>query len=231
MEMFLQKRNIPYEIRDLYSDAPVPGDPREFSAVVPLGGPMNVEEDKRYTFLRDEKRFLSRCAELDVPVLGICLGSQLLAAVLGARVRKNEWSEMGRMAVELTPSGRTSALFKGIDSPLPVFQWHGDTFDIPMDARHLAQSPLCRNQALGYKETLFGLQFHVETTQSMAVEWAKAYAPGLEGGEKAAALKIQAEAEQSWPDSMRRNAERIYENFFMEIAGLRESGKGLGHTR
>ncbi len=221
MKLFLQKRNIPFEIRDIYSDVPLPADPREFSAVAPLGGPMNVDEEDRYPFLREEKRLLARCVEHAVPVLGICLGSQLLAAVLGARVRKNERSEIGRMDVELTPAGRESRLFAGIESPLPVFQWHGDTFEMPADAHHLAQSPLCRNQAFGYKDLLIGLQFHIEITQATAVEWAKAYAPDLEGGEKAAARKILEEAKQPWPEVMNRNAERIFENFFLEIAGLR----------
>lgn len=222
MELFLQKRNIPYEIRDIYAEVPVPRDPREFSAVVPLGGPMNVEEEERYPFLRDEKRFLAKCVEEDIPILGICLGSQLLATVLGARVWKNAWSEIGRMTVELTPAGRRSPLFAGIEPFIPVFQWHGDTFDIPANASHLAWSPRCRNQAFSYKNRFFGLQFHIEVTSSTARKWVEAYAPALESGEKSAAFQILAETERPWPEAMSRTADRLYENFFVETAGGRE---------
>ncbi len=174
---FFDQRNIPYIINDLYAGDEVPNHPSDYRAVIVLGGPMNVDDDEKYPYLTAEKQFIKDCVDHKVPFLGICLGSQLLACALGADVYKNTQSEIGWLGVDFTEDGKNSALFKGLQSPLPVFHWHGDTFDIPEGAKHLASSGVCKNQAFSVGAKAFGLQFHLEVTCEEAANWARAYLP------------------------------------------------------
>jgi GMP synthase (glutamine-hydrolysing) len=133
-----------------------------------LGGPMNIYEELRYPWLADEKRFIERVIAAGRRVLGICLGAQLVADVLGAKVYPNVDQEIGWFPVETTEAASTSGLFTAFPRQLDVFHWHGDTFDIPSGAVHLARSAGCANQAFVYDERVVGLQFHLETTPASA---------------------------------------------------------------
>ena len=106
-----------------------------------------------------------------LPFLGVCLGVQLLAAALGARVYEAERAEVGLLEVELTAEGRDDPLFAGFDERFLSLQWHGDTFDLPPGAARLARSPLASNQAFRVGERAYGVQFHLEVTGAMAREW------------------------------------------------------------
>jgi GMP synthase-like glutamine amidotransferase len=133
-----------------------------------MGGPMGAYEE--YPCKKDEMTLI-RAAIGTIPMLGICLGSQLIAHALGARVYPNEKDakpvkEIGYYTVHLTPEGTANRLFKGFDSDVRVLEWHGDAFDLPSDASLLATSPLCRNQAFAYKNA-YGLLFHLELTPEM----------------------------------------------------------------
>ncbi len=220
LEMFLRERNIPYEIRDLYAGNQLPEEVTAYGAVVILGGPMNVDEEHRYSYLRQEKKFIGDCLQKRIPVLGICLGAQLLARTLGARVYRNYEPEIGCMTVDLTPAGENSPLFFGISSPADVFQWHGDTFDLPDGAKHLARSSCCPHQAFGYEDFAFGLQFHIEVTREEAQKWATTYLPDLHGEEKKAALELMEITEERWPNEISRTAEKLCRNFWGSIAKL-----------
>jgi GMP synthase (glutamine-hydrolysing) len=136
-----------------------------YDAVIALGGPVGVYE-------RDE-----------VPVLGLCLGAQLLAWTLGAQVRPGRTlglqKEIGWRRVRLTERGRVDPAFHGFNDDEPVFQWHGDTFDIPEGAWRLAGSDLYPNQAFRFGRWVYGLQFHVEVTPELAGRWTEVYAPEL----------------------------------------------------
>lgn len=219
IEMFLNDRNIPYEIRDLYADIALPTEVSTYGAAVILGGPMNVDEEDRYPFLKAEKEFIGQCIRNEVPILGICLGAQLVARVLNAKIYKNEFPEIGCMEVELTEEGSKNPLFKGVSSPLPIFQWHGDTFTLPTEAVHLAYSPKCRHQAFCVRERFFGLQFHLEINLDDAKKWVFAYMPNLAGFERDAAFAIQEMRETDWPAEARITSERILANFFRDICG------------
>jgi GMP synthase-like glutamine amidotransferase len=142
---------------------------------------MGVYDEAAYPFLRHEHRFLMRVLAQGIPLLGICLGSQLLAKALGARVYRNPQQEIGWDTVDLTPAGATDPLFAGLTSPVPVFQWHGDAFDLPAGATPLASSPLCTHQAFRYNDQVYGLLFHLELTPAMIHSWIAAFHNELVG--------------------------------------------------
>jgi GMP synthase-like glutamine amidotransferase len=139
-------------------------DRSDFDWLVVMGGPMGVHDEGAYPWLSREKGLLREAIEAGKTLVGICLGAQLIADVLGARVFRNEHKEIGWLPVELTGEGRASEIFGFLPARLPVFHWHGDTFDLPDGARHLAGSEACRNQAFLYRERVLGLQFHLEST-------------------------------------------------------------------
>lgn len=175
LEDFLAKHHLRYQISSLYKANAFPENPGDYSAVISLGGPMSVYEEERYPFLRWENDFLQKTLAGDVPLLGICLGAQLVAKAAGARVSKNPVKEIGWFDVSLTDEGMQDPLFKGLGNKLRVFQWHGDTFEIPKEGRHLASSPLCRNQAFRVVQRAYGLQFHLEVDPGLITQWTEAY--------------------------------------------------------
>ena len=149
-------------------------DPRDWSGLVVMGGPMNVDQVDRYPVLADEVRWLQQAVEARLPVLGVCLGSQLLAKALGSKVYANRIKEIGWYDVELLPTANNDPLFHDLpsaDRRINVFQWHGDTFDLPAGAMQLARSEQCENQAFRFGESAYGLQFHMEVTAGIIEEW------------------------------------------------------------
>ncbi|RMF89548.1 MAG: type 1 glutamine amidotransferase, partial [Methanobacteriota archaeon] len=136
-------------------------------------GPMNVYEEERYPFLRDEDRLIKQALETGAPVLGICLGAQLIAKAAGARVWQGPEKEIGWGEVRLTEEGRRDPLFKGFPLEFPVFHWHGDSFDLPSGAVPLAENDLYL-QAFRLGGAI-GLQFHLEVTAGMIRSWLSEY--------------------------------------------------------
>jgi len=136
-----------------------------------MGGPMSANDDLAY--LRHEIACIRQAVDRGQPVLGVCLGSQLLAKALGARVYKNSAKEIGWFDVELTDSGRRDPVLSGLDSPETVFHWHGETFDLPDGADWLAYSEQCRHQAFRVGSITYGLQFHLEVTPEMIADWCR----------------------------------------------------------
>ena len=134
--------------------------------IVVMGGPMNVYEYRLHPWLREEKHFLAAALEANKTVLGVCLGAQLLADVLGAKVYQNAEKEIGWIPISLRSGSDTDLFFPGAPRELTVFHWHGDTFDLPAGAGWLASSAGCAHQAFGFGERVVGLQFHLETTPS-----------------------------------------------------------------
>lgn len=134
----------------------------DFDCLVIMGGPMNIYEEKQYSWLPSEKTFIRQAIQENRGVLGVCLGAQLIADVLGAKVYGNNQKEIGWFPVTLTPEARTSALFRKLPDKFTAFHWHGDTFDLPPGAKHIAYSDGCVNQAFLYTDRVLGLQFHLE---------------------------------------------------------------------
>jgi GMP synthase-like glutamine amidotransferase len=172
---YLEARGWKLETVALHADARLPEDAQGYQAVIVMGGPMGVYDEAAYPFLRDEHQFLTQVLAQGVPLLGICLGSQLLAKALGARVYRSPQKEIGWYTVDLTPAGVADPLFADLTSPVPVFQWHGDAFDIPAGATPLASSPLCTHQAFRYGDQVYGLLFHLELTPAIIHSWLEAF--------------------------------------------------------
>jgi len=145
---------------------PIPVSMEDHAGLLVMGGPMGVYEADRYPHLREEIRLIRQAVEASKPVLGICLGSQLVAAALGADVRPHR-KEIGWHEVTLTEEAARDSLWKEIDSPLDVLHWHGDAFDLPSGARHLASSALTRYQSFGFGENVYGILFHMEMDEGM----------------------------------------------------------------
>ncbi|UKL14299.1 type 1 glutamine amidotransferase [Dissulfurimicrobium hydrothermale] len=148
----------------VYKGDPLP-EVDAFDWLIVMGGSMGVYDEDRYPWLSKEKKFIEASIKADKLILGVCLGAQLLANVLGAPVRRNIVKEIGWFDVSLTPHGWNSPIFKGLPATFKAFHWHGDTFAIPESALHIASSMACANQAFVYGERVVGLQFHMESTR------------------------------------------------------------------
>ena len=144
--------------------------PKDIDWLIVMGGPMNIDNEEQYSWLNDEKKFIKATIEANKIVIGICLGAQLIASVLGARVYSNKKKEIGWFPVTLTPQGKEHPLLDEFPETLNVFHWHGDTFDLPNDAVHLIQTKVCANQAFIYNEKVLGLQFHLEATPGTVLD-------------------------------------------------------------
>ncbi len=162
-----QTRQHGVSVTRLYDSDVLPGLDK-FDLLIVMGGPMGINDEKVYPWLKTEKEFLTQTIAAGKPVLGVCLGAQLLADVLGAKVSPNAEKEIGWFPVQLTAEGRHVSFFQELPPELEVFHWHGDTFKLPQGASLLASSVACRNQAFVYNERVLALQFHLETTPESA---------------------------------------------------------------
>jgi GMP synthase (glutamine-hydrolysing) len=209
---FLKSKEEPFCIVELGAGAQLPADPKAFKAVVVLGGPMNVDEENLYPFLKPENDFIQRVLKAGIPYLGICLGSQLLAKAAGARVIKSPVKEIGWYQVQLTDNGKKDPLFNGFRENDPIYHWHGDMFQIPSNGQLLASAEGCPHQALKVGKNAYGLQFHVEVTDKSIKEWCDEYCetdlPGRMG-------HAQSMMEDYWKykKTFDAQAQSLYQNF------------------
>ena len=154
---------------------------RGFEAIVVMGGPMGAYDERDHPWLTAEKRLLREAVAADVPVWGVCLGAQLLASALGARVYAGEKPEVGVLPVNLTPAASYDPVFANAPDSFPTLQWHRDAFELPPGATLLASSRIYPNQAFRVGRS-YGLQFHLEVSLELATAWGDvpAYARSLE---------------------------------------------------
>ena len=168
---FLADMHVPYRTLHPYAGESLPA-PECPDAIILLGGAMGVHDTDRHPFLHDVKGFILAAVERQVPLLGICLGGQLLAHVLGAEVVSGSpFGEKGTLPVRLTDAGKVDPLFTGIGPEFASFQWHNDSFATPAGGVHLAFSAACPNQAFRYGANAYGTQFHPELNREIVAEW------------------------------------------------------------
>ena len=217
-EDVLRDRGIALHRVELDEGEPLP-DWREFDAIVAMGGPMSANDDAELPWLIEEKRAIGEAVRAGTPFWGVCLGVQLLAASLGARVYPGPEPEVGLLPVELTEDGRRDPVFGDVDTELVTLQWHGDTFDLPTGAVRLAGSQAYANQAFRF-ERAYGLQFHLEVSPEMARQWAEVpeYVASLErtlGAERAPAF-LASISENA--DEMRGAGRSLFERWLDRVA-------------
>jgi GMP synthase (glutamine-hydrolysing) len=192
------------------------GDPlpdwREFDGMVVMGGPMGACDDADHPWLAAERSSIAAAVGAGRPFFGACLGSQLLAASLGARVYRGPTPEVGVLDVELTDAGREDPVLGELPASFPTLQWHSDSFELPPGAVRLAISPAYANQALRVGAKAYAVQFHIEVTSDMAAEWASVpdYARALEQVRGPGALDELLEAFEERREEMTAHARELF---------------------
>ncbi|MDO8462313.1 MAG: type 1 glutamine amidotransferase [Deltaproteobacteria bacterium] len=173
-EAELKAKNFEIDVRHLYKGDPLPSedDFLSFVGLISMGGPMSVNDQKKYPFLAHEEKLIVAALERKRPILGICLGAQMIAKACGMKVYGGPKKEIGWSEVCLDDwFAKRNPLFFQLNDPLTVFQWHGETFDIPVEGYRLAKSDLYPNQAFCFNGNAHGLQFHPEMTEEMIRTW------------------------------------------------------------
>ena len=209
---YLTAKGIPFRVVELSSgENPAPGD--DYDTLVLLGGPMSANEEERYPYLAGEGEMVREFMTKGRKVLGICLGAQIIAKALGAKVYKNPHKETGWHPIMLTEDGRRDdkmlSLVRpepaGVEASFPAFHWHEETYDLPKGAVHLAYSALCANQVFRYGENVYGFQCHMEVTEEMIYDWMM--------GERVDQVALREETRGLYK-RYHLGAQRFYDSFF-----------------
>jgi GMP synthase (glutamine-hydrolysing) len=175
----LRRRAIEWNYVSLSDGRNATPDLADVAGLIVLGGPFSVYQCDRYPFLRGEMELIRRALELGMPVLGICLGSQLLATVLGGRVQAAKAPEIGWLPIRLEPAARSDRLFRDLPASFVTCVWHGDVFDLPPGAISIARSEMTRCQAYRCGANAYGLLFHLEMKPEMVAACVSAFEPRL----------------------------------------------------
>ena len=181
----------------------------DYDMVLVMGGTMNVYQEDRYPWLKEETADIRRAVQEDKAVLGVCLGGQLLAKAMDARVHVGAATEIGLTPIGLTEAGKVDPLFEGL-SQIEAVEWHDDAFDIPSGAVALASSEGCANQAFRFGRRAYGLQFHPEVSPMMLAEWIKA--SGWTSSDKSAFQR----AVEAKVAALESQADRLIDNFLRQ---------------
>jgi GMP synthase-like glutamine amidotransferase len=165
IEPWLKRAGYEISLTPFFKSAELP-DINEFDLLIVMGGPMSVNDEGRFPWLLQEKQFIRLTIEQRKPVLGVCLGAQLIANAMGARVYRNQFKEIGWFPVQGVPPYHRSVF--SLPPSIDVFHWHGETFELPPDAVPIARSAGCENQGFQLGSSVIALQFHLETTPDSA---------------------------------------------------------------
>lgn len=198
---------VPYSIHHPYLDGVLP-DADQIAALIVLGGAMGADDDAIHPLLIDVKNLIRTVVAAGIPYLGICLGGQLLAAALGAKVVSNRWEELGTLPVFLSEEGLADRLFSGITERFATFQWHHDSFDLPEGSVQLASSSACPHQAFRVGSCAWGVQFHPEVTEAIIRDWCAWDSSTVERAEELVAAFSANE------EKYRATSRRLLQNFF-----------------
>ncbi|MGU3501848.1 type 1 glutamine amidotransferase [Mycobacterium sp. C31M] len=193
---------------------PIPARVSDFAAIVVMGGPMGADDGHRLRWIDDEIAFLRRAVDAGIGVWGVCLGAQLLAAALGARVYTGAVPEVGITAVDFAPAAATDPVWDIAESEISVLQWHSDTFELPAGATLLASSAAYRHQVFRHGSS-YGVQFHLEADLTLAQVWLAVpeYRAALEAAIGAGAVPDLMAAIAAGEDAARTIAETVMDRW------------------
>ena len=211
-ERYLAESRITCDVVHAYRES-LP-DPADYGMLLVGGTPDSAYNRAAVPYLAQVYETLSTAVNGNIPCFGVCCGAQLLAEIIGGRVYRNPEMEIGGYRVALTPDGENDPLLDGFPPQWPVFHWHGDTFDLPPQAKLLARGEKCRNQLFRYG-TIAGAQFHLEVTCHEAQRWAHRYADELPGVGKSAE-QVVAEC-RAYESEMQDLSARLMQNYLALI--------------
>ena len=175
----LESAALAWQYVRVFDGHPVPADMKGAGGLIVMGGPESVYQLDRYPYLRAEIALIENALKAGRPILGVCLGSQLMAAVLGVNVRRAAHKEIGWYPVTLRSGAKDDRLLRGLPEQFVACHWHGDIFDLPAGAVALASSELTEVQAFRYGENAWGLLFHAEMTQRIVAALVSEFGEGL----------------------------------------------------
>jgi GMP synthase (glutamine-hydrolysing) len=213
----LEKQGTDYRVVRLFHGEMPAEEWKNVQALIILGGPMNVNEEDSFPFLRWEKRIIRAAMDEAVPILGICLGAQLIAATLGTPVFHGPVKEIGWSPISITPHGQVDSLLGYLPENATVFQWHSDGFDLPAGAIRLASSAHYSTQAFRVGKTVYGLQFHLEVTPRMIERWIDERSKDLALAPYVLPDKIRADT-HSYAPTLKYYGERFLSEFVRRVS-------------
>lgn len=208
----LERQAAGYRVIRLFDGETPTEDWERIKGLIVLGGPMSVEDEASYPFLRWEKRIIDAAIDEGVPILGVCLGAQLIASTLGIPIYRGPIKEIGWSSVSITPHGQVDSLLGYLPKNATVFQWHSDGFDLPAGAIRLASSINFENQAFRVGKTIYGLQFHLGVTPRMIERWIDERSKDLAQAPYVMPDKIRADT-QSYAPTLKYYGERFLTEF------------------
>ncbi|HLN87906.1 MAG TPA: gamma-glutamyl-gamma-aminobutyrate hydrolase family protein [Candidatus Limnocylindrales bacterium] len=225
----LDKQGADYRVLRLFHGEMPTEDWQHIGALIILGGPMNVGEEDNFPFLRWEKRIIRAAIDEAVPMLGVCLGAQLIAETLGTKIFHGPVKEIGWSRISITPHGQVDSLLGYMPESATVFQWHGDGFELPNGAIHLASSINYKNQAFRVGKSIYGLQFHLEVTPRMIERWIDERSKDLALAPYVLPDKILADT-QNYAPTLKYYGERFLSEFVRRIARTRRQPRDRGQA-
>ncbi len=223
----LEKQGADYRVLRLFEGEMPAEDWQHIGALIILGGPMSVGEEDQFQFLRWEKRIIRAAIDEAVPILGICLGAQLISESLGTKIYHGPVKEIGWSPISITPHGQVDSLLGYLPESATVFQWHGDGFELPQGAIHLASSVNFKTQAFRVGKSIYGLQFHLEVTPTMIERWIDERSKDLALVPYVLPEKILADT-HNYASTLKYYGERFLTEFVRRVARARRQSKDGG---
>ena len=215
----LQLADIDARLIRAFEGNPIPSDMDAQAGLIVMGGPMSVYDHRQFPFLLEEQRLIEAALKDDKPVLGVCLGSQLLAATLGAEVKSGARKEIGWHPIELLEGAAGDRLWNGLPSRFTAFHWHGDVFDLPNGSIALAASDMTPCQGFRYGRTAYGFLFHMEVTETIIKDLIREFRQEL-AAENIAAVSIIQQIEDYLPN-LQSLGKDVFNRWVQLIKGVR----------